>query len=234
MVQRFLPYVLALSCLGLAAPAAPTQNATPGGARQRDAAGPGPGAQRGAAGQPGGQANGAGRRAPAGGGAAAAMTVGDLLLPTLDRNNDGALDQTEIDMAVYNLRALDRDHDGSITTLEMTSRPTPAAGGARPPAAAAGGGADPRAQKAAPKNPFQDRDGDGKVTAADLGAAVGKQFPYMDLDGDGELNAEEQAAALKAFEAKQGAGGAGAGDGDDKTAGDDAPRSHDAFQYNVF
>ena len=53
---------------------------------------------------------------------------------------------------------------------------------------------------------LQDRDGDGKITAADLGPNFKTHFAEFDKNKDGELDADEQAAAIQKLKAQKAAG----------------------------
>jgi hypothetical protein len=121
--------------------------------------------------------------------------AGNVLLHVLDRDGDQTLSAGEIDLAVVSLRALDKNGDGSISAPEMTRQPRAES----PPEPAEGAGEQ-----------LPDSDGDGKITAADLGPGLKPHFAEFDANGDGELDAAEQQKAMAKMKAQHGKGAQGA------------------------
>ena len=75
-------------------------------------------------------------RGPAGGGAGGAeggMRMRIPVMAALDTNNDGTIDEKEIEQASKSLKTLDKNSDGKLTPEELRpQRPERPSGGARP------------------------------------------------------------------------------------------------------
>jgi len=128
---------------------------------------------------------------------------GGGLLGALDKNGDGELDQSEIDMAVASLRKLDRNGDGKITRDEIGPLP-PREGSAPPPD-------QPGTERQVADLLRLDKDGDGKISKEEAPERMQANFDRMDRNGDGFIDKEEQVAVLRFLRqrAQDGAGGAG-------------------------
>ncbi len=118
---------------------------------------------------------------------------GGALLGALDANRDGKIDAAEIDMAVVNLRKLDRDGDGSIQGDELGAPPLrrPFAGRGDAPRPD-GAGATDRPPRRLPALIDLDADGDGKISKEEAPERMRERFGQIDTDGDGFLDKAEQ------------------------------------------
>ena len=128
------------------------------------------------------------------------------VLTALDTNGDGTIGGAELAAAPSALATLDRDRDGRLAGEEL--RP---AGG--PPRGAPG--------EAAPTSPDEltailmdfDRNGDGRLTSAELPERFAGLLARADANKDAALTAAEITASAAATPAPEGEGGRGGGRG---------------------
>jgi len=127
----------------------------------------------------------------------------DAILDRYDRNGDGKITADECEGLPEAMRQRwDLNGDGVIEATELekalSTRRGPAAGGAGGGAMMGGprGGARAELLRGNPADIVKalDQDGDGKLTAAELGVDQ-RLFQRIDRDGDGKVTVEELAAA---------------------------------------
>ncbi len=113
----------------------------------------------------------------------------EAILKALDRNNDGKLQQIEIDMAVVVLRRMDRNENGEIEADEMVALPPRPSGGGgdrvRP------GGGDRRRDFRMPSIADLDKDGDGKLSKEEVPERMQQRFDQIDGNSDGFIDKAE-------------------------------------------
>jgi Ca2+-binding EF-hand superfamily protein len=132
--------------------------------------------------------------------------MADGILDRFDRNGDGKLTKEELQELPEGLwQKWDLNADGVVEAGELEKALENTRGGLGPimnpprgPRPAGPPGAGPRGEllRGNPADIIkkQDQDGDGKLTAAELGVDA-KTFQRIDRDGDGKITAEELATA---------------------------------------
>ena len=130
------------------------------------------------------------------------------LMRTLDTDKDGALSADEIKNAAASLKKLDKNDDGKLSGKEL--RPP------RPPKRPGGG--PPGGEEFIKRFMSFDKDGDGKVSDAELPERMQRMMQFADTNKDGLLDEEE----IKKMVKRRAAGhrpGAGKGPGRGKGPG---------------
>ncbi len=157
------------------------------------------------------------------------------LMEALDTNKDGEISAEEIAGAVAALKALDKDGDGKLAGEEIRP-PRPAFGnrgqggiggqpGGRP-------GGNFTAESMIARWMENDKDGDGTLTAEELGERGTRMLENGDMNDDGKLDKAELEAMAKQFmerfqnrgEGEGGERGRRGGDRRPGGGGDEAPR----------
>jgi Ca2+-binding EF-hand superfamily protein len=128
----------------------------------------------------------------------AAVTTGapNRLFLAIDANADGLISLAELRRAATTAKSLDTDGDGNISLAEAGSGGANVAGAAAP----AAGPASPADQALAQ----YDKNGDGKLTPAEMPAEMARMFSQMDANRDGELNRDELNAVAASMSAQWG------------------------------
>ena len=103
----------------------------------------------------------------------------------LDTNQDGELDQSELDLAVANLRKLDTNKDGKVSQEELGR----GRGGSSRPDQPGTRSDRPRFQL--PVFADLDKSGDEKLSKEELPERMQQRFDQMDRNGDGVIDKEE-------------------------------------------
>lgn len=110
------------------------------------------------------------------------------VMAALDTDKDGTISATEIAAANVSLKVLDKNGDGKVTTDEMRPAPQPMA--------------NPTPDIVERLMEF-DRNGDKKLTAAELPARMKPLLAQADTDKDGVLTAAELSAYVEKQEAER-------------------------------
>ena len=119
------------------------------------------------------------------------------LFQILDRNRDGKLQQSEIDMAVVILRRMDQNKDGDVSQDEIKSLPRrPENSNQRRPDQQ-----NPNQNRTTRRPSLEtfDKDEDGKVSKEEAPDRLKDRFDEVDTNSDGFIDKEEQAAMFEAF-----------------------------------
>ncbi len=137
--------------------------------------------------------------------------MADQILDRFDRNGDGRITAEERDnhMPESLLQRADLNGDGVIEAEELEK-----AFSAGPPGRGMGGGPMVNPERAGARGDFargnpgdvikaRDRDGDGKLTAQELGVEM-RVFQRLDRDGDGKVTVEELAASQEILKTQGG------------------------------
>ncbi len=125
------------------------------------------------------------------------------LMRALDTDKDGKLSADEIKNAAASLKKLDKNDDGKLSRKEL--RPTRAPG--RP------GGGPPTGKEFVKHIMSFDKDGDGKVSKAELPERAQRMMEFADTNEDGLLDEEEIKKMAKRRAAGQRPGGGRRGGG---------------------
>tara|TARA_B100000686_G_scaffold352268_1_gene453680 strand:+ start:1587 stop:2228 length:642 start_codon:yes stop_codon:yes gene_type:complete len=117
------------------------------------------------------------------------------LFQVLDRNRDGKLQQSEIDMAVVILRRMDQNQDGDVSQSEIRSLPR------RPESSRRPDQQNPNQNRPSRRPGLEtfDKDEDGKISKEEAPDRLKERFDEVDKNSDGFIDKEEQAAMLEAF-----------------------------------
>lgn len=126
------------------------------------------------------------------------------LMTALDTDKDGKLSAEEISNAAKALKALDKNEDGALDTSELA----PQRGGARG-GRGGGGGRGGDASDRINRMMELDADKDGKISKEEGGDRMSRFFEFMDGDKDGFLSKTEIEESMKRFQGGGGGGGRG-------------------------
>ena len=120
------------------------------------------------------------------------------LFQVLDRNRDGKLQQSEIDMAVVILRRMDQNKDGDVSQDEIKSLPPrrPENSNQRRPDQQ-----NPNQNRTTRRPSLEtfDKDEDGKISKEEAPDRLKDRFDEVDTNSDGFIDKEEQTAMFEAF-----------------------------------
>ncbi|HBR06194.1 MAG TPA: hypothetical protein DD766_03715 [Desulfovibrio sp.] len=123
--------------------------------------------------------------------------LASMLLSENDTDADGFLSSKEMGLSDTQLAKFDTDGDGLMSQAELKSMLEQHAFLGKLQTQMSGNGEGPEAQMASDLIDTYDSDGDGSLSAEELGMTASELAAY-DTDGDGLLNSEELVSGLKA------------------------------------